>query len=439
MKNAIRLAAVLLSFTVASFAGVSISLPTNGATTNSPLHVVATATPNNPSAPIVAMQIYIDGGLVYQGTGAAVDTYLNVGAGGHQVSVQAWDIAGASSVQSVSFVGTGTGIFLTSPGANATVNGTAEVQAIAVSQNPITSMAVYDNGNMVDQSSGGSLNTSVGLAPGSHYLVVQAWDSTGTVFFNPVTVTVPGAPAPPMPQTQVQTPSASSTATAGQPAPQANIPYGAVAKYDIDQLPGWQSCDACAGINGNGPVDPYSMTQGIQSPSLDGSSATFWLGGSVPWGAALWWNQLGPDDGVSHFVYDLEFYITNLQAAQGLEFDVNQSVGGLKYIFGTECDARTNGGWRIWDTAHGQWIQTSAGCQVNSNSWNHLTWEFERIGNQTHFIAVTLNGYRQLVDKYFYAKPIGNARELNVAFQMDGDGNEDNYQTWLDKVTLYSW
>jgi hypothetical protein len=131
--------------------------------------------------------------------------------------------------------------------------------------------------------------------------------------------------------------------------------------------------------------------------------------------------------------------VNNVQVAQGLEFDVNQSVGGLKYIFGTECDARTNGGWRIWDTANAHWMQTEQTCQVNANAWNHLTWEFERIGNQTHFIAVTLNGYRQVVDKYYYARPVGNAREINVAFQMDGDEHEDNYQAWLDKVTLYYW
>jgi hypothetical protein len=181
------------------------------------------------------------------------------------------------------------------------------------------------------------------------------------------------------------------------------------------------------------------MTQNMNSPSLDGSAATFWLGGNVPWGAALWWKQLGPNDGVSHFVYDMQFYVNNVQVAQGLEFDVNQSVGGLKYIFGTECDARTNGGWRIWDTANAHWMQTEQTCQVNANAWNHLTWEFERIGNQTHFIAVTLNGYRQVVDKYYYARPVGNAREINVAFQMDGDEHEDNYQAWLDKVTLYYW
>lgn len=375
------------------------------------------------------MQIYVDGGLVYQNATTHIDTFLNVGSGNHTVSVKSWDSTGGSSVRSVGIIGTGIGIFLRSPGANATLNGSAQVTASAYSPNNITTMRVYDNGNIAHETSGSQINTSIPLSPGSHYLVVQAWDAVGTVYFNPVTVNVPGVSAS----------SAPSTQSSSGSAPQANIPSNAVRKLDIDQMGGWESCDACAGINGSGPVDPYSMTQGISSPSLDGKSATFWLGGKVPWGAALWWKQLGPNDGVKHFVYDLKFYITNPQIAQGLEFDVNQSVGGQKYIFGTECDVRTNEGWRVWDTANARWVKTGKSCEVRAKSWNHLTWEFERIGNQTHFIAVTLNGYRQTVNKYYYSKPVGNAREINVAFQMDGNEHQDNYQTWLDKVSLYYW
>src|SRR3954454_7097629 len=79
LKNLIRLASLMFALTSASFAGVSISKPANGAVTNSPMHVVATATPNNPSAPVRVMQIYVDGILSYQVNGTALDTYLNVG------------------------------------------------------------------------------------------------------------------------------------------------------------------------------------------------------------------------------------------------------------------------------------------------------------------------------------------------------------------------
>jgi len=426
VKNAIRLAVMLCAVSAAAFAGVTITSPTNGAVANSPLHVVASATPVS-SAPVTAMQIYIDGTLSYQVNGAYVDTYVTVSGSNHQVAVKEWDTTGANALATVGVTASGSGITLSSPANNQTVNGQVRVVGSAFSPYGITAVQIYDNGNLVYKTSSASVDQTLPLTQGSHYIMVQGWDKTNTIFFHPVTVNSTAGAAAPPPATQTQD------------GPQVAVPANATAKVDIDQMTGWQSCDACAGANGAGPVDPYSMTQNIATPSLDGKSATFWLGGKVPWGAAIWWKQLGAIDTATHFVYDLEFYINNPLISQALEFDVNQSVNGLKYIFGTECDVRTNGGFRVWDTANAHWVSTGASCQVRANAWNHLTWEVERVGNQTHFIAVTLNGYRQGINKYFYAKPNGSVRELNVAFQMDGDEYQDNYQTWLDRVRLYAW
>lgn len=427
MKNAIRLATFLLALSAASFAGVNVSSPAQGAVTNSPLHVVASATPNNSAVPITVGQIYLDGRLSYQANGASINAYLNVSYGNHQVTVKFWDKAGASYLVTRSVVASGSGVVLNSPAPNSTaVNGWVQVKATAYSTRNIVAIQVYDNGHLIKQVNASSIDTSLQLSgAGSHYLVVQAWDSANTTFLSPVVVNVSG--------------SASQAPVTNGTGPQVSIPSGAISKLDIDHMSGWQSCDACSGIGGNGPVDPYSMTQGISNPAIDGKSATFWLGGQIPWGSALWWKQLGAIDSVKRFVYDLQFFIHNPQIAQALEFDVNQSVGGLKYIFGTECGTRTGRGWRVWDTANAHWMDTGKSCTVKANAWNHLTWEFERSGNHTHFIAVTLNGYRQVVDKWYYARPVGNARELNVAFQMDGNEHQDDYQVWLDKVSLFVW
>jgi hypothetical protein len=48
---------------------------------------------------IVAMQIYLDGALVYQNALSQVDTYLNVSPGSHLVALKAWDSAGAAYMQ----------------------------------------------------------------------------------------------------------------------------------------------------------------------------------------------------------------------------------------------------------------------------------------------------------------------------------------------------
>jgi hypothetical protein len=427
LKNATRIATLLTLLSAVSVAGVNVTQPINGAVSNSPVHVVAAATPSG-SSPVKVMQIYRDGALVYQFSGSSLDTYLDLGQGNHVIAVKAWDSAGANTLRQVSAVGSGSGVFLKSPIPNSTISGGTRVQATAYSPGNITAMHVYDNGKLLKQYSSASIDETFNLASGSHYLVVQAWDTRGNVFVYPVQVSVgtgTSAPPPPPPPTT--------------DAPPVSIPSTAIQKKDIDQMTGWEHCDACAGAGGAGPQTPYSMTQFISSPSLDGKSATFWLGGTTPYANALWWKQLGGNDGVNHFVYDLYFYLNDPSVSQALEFDVNHSVGNLKYIYGTECNiANPSIGWRIWDTRNAKWMSTGASCSVKAKTWNRLTWEFERVGNQTHFIAVTLNGYRQVIDKYYYAQGSG-VHEVNVAFQMDGNSRQDNYQVWLDKVSLYYW
>lgn len=422
MKNFFRLASLVFVFTTAGFAGVTISAPANGSVTNSPMYVKASATPWG-SAPISAMQIYMDGVLIYNRSGSGVDAFFNIGWGKHSVVVKAWDTAGGAWSQTVYVTGSGAGIVLSSPTPDTTVGSSVRILAQGYAPSGITGMKVYDNGSEIVSTSGAIVDRTVSLSSGSHYLVTQAWDSYGTVFQWPARVNVGNV---------TTSPSYSSS-------PQTSIPSYAVTKANIDQMTGWEHCDSCAGIGGAGSQTAYSMTQFINSPALDGYSAIFWLGGTIPYSNALWWKQLGAADGAAHFVYDLKFYLNNLAAVQALEFDVNQSVNGLKYIFGTECSVRNNNGWRVWDTANSQWIATGSSCTLKANDWNHLTWEFERIGNQTRFLAVTLNGYRQTVDKYFYARDVGTARELNVAFQMDGNYEQADYSVWLDQVHLYYW
>lgn len=208
---------------------------------------------------------------------------------------------------------------------------------------------------------------------------------------------------------------------------------------DIHRMSGWTWCGACAGAGGNGPTVPYSITQGVLSPSMDGDSTQFWLGGNKPYSNAIWWKQLGGQNSATHFIYDAYFYLTDSAAPQALEFDVNQSVDGQRWIFGTECDIRGNHTWDVWDTASAHWVHTSIPCNVPpAYTWNHVTIELERVNGLAHFISITLNGNTGYVDKYFGSES-GPASELNVAFQMDGNYQQKNYSVWLDKVSLTAW
>ncbi|HEX8924830.1 MAG TPA: hypothetical protein VF786_03510, partial [Terriglobales bacterium] len=141
---------------------------------------------------------------------------------------------------------------------------------------------------------------------------------------------------------------------------------------NIDQMSGWSSCTTCAGAGGSGPSAPYSMSHS-SSPSMDGSSAHFWLGGSTPYSNALWWKQLGAKSGAHNFVYDFYFYMKNPGASQAIEFDMNQSVSGRKLIFGTECNIAGKH-WDVWDTANAHWVNTGIYCGVPpAYKWNHVT------------------------------------------------------------------
>jgi hypothetical protein len=207
---------------------------------------------------------------------------------------------------------------------------------------------------------------------------------------------------------------------------------------NVSAVGGWSNCGACAGQGGNGPTVPYSLTQNVSSPSVDGHAAHFWIGGKTPYADALWWKELGANPNVSHFTYDVYFYYKNAGAPQALEFDTNQNVGGRRYIFGTQCDVAAKQ-FDVWNTSGAYWMHTGIPCAAPPTyTWNHLTWEYERLNGQTYYISVTLNGKKSYVNRYGGSRAAGGG-ELNVAFQMDENRNAVNYDVYIDKLTLTAY
>jgi hypothetical protein len=304
-------------------------------------------------------------------------------------------------------------VTVSSPANNATVSSPTHVVAKATATTAISSMAIYVDNVLSVKVSGASIDKYVSMSVGTHKMVVQAWDSTGTTYKTPLTLTV----------------STTSGDTGGS-----GTSTGTTIS-NIDSMTGWQDCGACAGRNGTGPTVPYSMTQNISSPSLDGNAAKFSIGGSTAYANALWWKQLGAKPSASHFIYNIDFYLTNPSAAQALEFDMNQSLNGRKYIFGTECSFRGSKQWDVWDSSK-HWIPTGIACPVlSAYTWHHLTIEAERSGTQTHFISITLDGTKHYVNRYQASQTSGSS-ELNVAVQMDENGSATNYSMWTDKISL---
>jgi acid phosphatase len=65
-----------------------------------------------------------------------------------------------------------------------TLNDPVQFAAVATSSVPVTTMQIYDNGNLIWQKAGNSINTSISLQPGGHTLAAKAWTSKGTSFLS---------------------------------------------------------------------------------------------------------------------------------------------------------------------------------------------------------------------------------------------------------------
>ena len=211
-------------------------------------------------------------------------------------------------------------------------------------------------------------------------------------------------------------------------------------------MTGWQSCDACAGAGGAGPIAPYSMTQHIASPSLAGNATQFSIAGSTPYSDVLWWHTLVGDadvaknQGLHHFVYDLYYYMDDPAAAQSIEFDIDQYVSGRSLIFGSQCEYLGNDNWDVWDNVNSKWVSTGISCGMPAaNSWTHVVLEVERTSdNRLHYISLTLNDVKHSLD-WYYDSTSTSWNGMDVNYQMDGNFQQTHYSTWVDKMTLSAW
>jgi phosphatidylinositol-3-phosphatase len=175
----------------AAAAGITISSPAPGATVSGSMHLVAQAVASSASTPIEVMHVYVDGQLAYRVAGGIIDTTIRLSSGSHNVVVQAWQANGTlyKKVLTVNSTAPASGITIASPSNGATVGSSMHVVASANSSNPIEAMHLYVDDQLVYVVHSGSMDTTVPLSPGSHFVVVQAWDSAGTLFKTPLTVT----------------------------------------------------------------------------------------------------------------------------------------------------------------------------------------------------------------------------------------------------------
>jgi hypothetical protein len=305
---------------------------------------------------------------------------------------------------------------ISSPSDGDTVTSPLTVVASATPKNPIFFMRVYVDQLAVYFTFNGSINTQIFVGPGAHTLEVMAEDNQGFISATLLQITV---------TTQAQTTISS-----------------------IQDMPGWQSCSAtfppgsgragqiCAAGLGTAQS---TMTENQTSPAMDGKSAKFTMGGPTPYSNILYFNPIAGGNNVSHFTYDLYFYVDQPNAPQALEFDINQTFGGNRWVWGSECNFNGSGKWDIWNDLTG-WQPTQFPCTpFPANTWIHLIWSVERVGNQVHYISLTVGNQVFNVDTYYPNQPNWTLEEIDVAFQMDGNFMQQPYNVWLDEVNLTAY
>ena len=288
--------------------------------------------------------------------------------------------------------------------------------ASASPKNRIFFMRIYVDELAVYFTFTNSINAQIFVAPGQHKLEVMAEDNQGYISATILNITV---------TTQSQT-----------------------TISNIQSLPGWQSCSALfpPGSGRDGQIcaaglgtAQSTMTQNQSNPSMDGQSAQFSMSGPTGYSNMLYFNAVAGGNNVSHFIYDLYFYIDNPTASQALEFDINQTFGGNRWVWGSECNFNGSGKWDIWDDVNG-WQPTIYNCNpFPANTWNHLVWNVERVGNQVHYISLTVADQTYNVDTYYSNQSNWTLEEIDVAFQMDGNYKQEPYNVWLDKVQLTAY
>ncbi len=298
---------------------------------------------------------------------------------------------------------------ISSPGNGASVQAPVPLVAVATPPDPVYTVRVYVDNFAVLYTPSTTVNQLLWMPNGPHTIEVVAEDVAGYI---------------------------ATTST------QVNVTGQLAGALNLQDSPQWISCSAvivhttCAAGLGVA-VSTLSLHQ--QTPSLDGSAAKFTIAGKTPYSNELYWTPIGGGDYPTHFSYDLWFYINYGDRPQSLEFDVNQAFGGSRWTWGTQCDFNDTHRWNIWDPLNEVWRPIPIPCNhFPSNTWIHLVWTLERVGDQVHYMTLNVDNQTYNVDTYYTAQPNWTQEEIDIAFQMDGNYAQQPYTVWLDQVNLFT-
>lgn len=226
------------------------------------------------------------------------------------------------------------------------------------------------------------------------------------------------------------------------------------------------------------PAQFYTVTTGVASPSLSGSSTQLTL---YPYdsqaGDVLYYTpSLGEFPTPTNFVWDFFFMIDQAVwkwddtsqtsggplGMQALEFDFNHYMPGYNYNFSSQCfiqETSRDGGpqWQIWGQKTGTdgqttigWIPSGMACapwKFTPLQWHHVTWTYRLHPDtlQTEYVSLKIDNDAPMTPNPspnpVVPDPKQKAPAVVVQFQQDARAvaSPAPFNEWVDLVTLTSW
>jgi hypothetical protein len=408
-----------------AFATITVTSPTNGSTSSSPVWVRAHI--DNCLGAIPTSFGYSVDSISTMSWGKTVNdidtTDASMAPGQHTIHFKSWSSAGFCPVDSLVTVKAITnGITVVTP-----VNGSTLYLPVLIKANvsycggTATTAFGYsvDNNSAMVWGSATSLQTSDSTIPaGSHTIHFKAW--AGSIVCPGVdrTVTILASPA---------------------------IPANASLDQHRENLTNWV-WNHDAGTPGSSTGSSGFVT----TPQRDGESRVFSMT-STGSGGEIFHASWPDDTAATHFVYENWFWINNTSTLGNLEMDMNQVMAnGQTVIYGIQCDGYS----KTWDyTINGgtpqvyvdKWIHSNVYCnpqQWAPNAWHHVELAYFRdaSGNVT-YQAVYFDGVAYpFVGAYGNsAFALGWGPVLLTNFQIDGLGNNASVTAYSDGMNLYRW
>jgi hypothetical protein len=181
-----------LTLTVAAKPAVAVSTPWIASNVTSPIALNAAATPSAGHS-ITGWWVYVDGvGKYKAGAVTSIAPAITAANGLHTVVVRAWDTSGAYGDQTFTVDVRPVAVNISNILSGAAVISPAALGASAKSPYPIAVWHIYvDSVNSFTQNYGSTVNMNLTMSPGTHTVLVRAWDSTGAYGDETIKVTIP--------------------------------------------------------------------------------------------------------------------------------------------------------------------------------------------------------------------------------------------------------